>query len=53
MQAGANRSQQFLVIDRFLEKRDGAGFEGTFLIALGIASREHDYGNARKCRVLL
>jgi hypothetical protein len=47
LQAGANHSQQLFVVGRLLEKSDGARFEGTFFIALGIASRKNDHRDYR------
>jgi hypothetical protein len=37
----------------FLEKSDGARFQRTFFVALGIASRENNHRDDRKRRILL
>src|SRR5208282_5063119 len=52
LQAGANHSQQLLVVGRLLEKSDRARFEGTFFRRLGIAGRKNDHRNVLQRRIL-
>src|SRR6266481_5563472 len=53
LQTGANHSQQFVVVGRLLEKSDGARFQRTFFVALGIASSKNNHRDYRKRRIVL
>jgi hypothetical protein len=53
LQAGANHSQQLLVIGWLLKEGDRTRCESAFFIALGIARGQHDHRNDRKRRILL